>query len=466
MNKFCMKCGSKIDQTTGLCPQCSPQDITKKNIVQDGQKKSKKNTLLLVAVAVVVSIVIFSIINGIATSSDIDKDTDGISNSSKQEEIKTTEPETYVTSLTEEQLKSFEKLLNGMPRSLDAMEDHFNRTDAVVGTFICSSFWNQPKETMFDYYFSNDYKIIQNDNEGYSVTYEFDAEKVLFILNDVFELDVTKELSRAKYYFKENKFYYSTEVYGMGYETITYSVDSYEYTTDGYFKIKTNYKHTDYDGNVNKGDDRYYIVKPDKHQEYGDYWKFREIGFEDNVIWTNDASYKDDTIGWKKPLIDTVSDFRMRDANGEDAKYYLFDMEKDGVPEVLAEYETRYGGKKLKLFYFNGKTYESNEFSSDVFYYVPGGKNILISYKESGMNYDDVFAIKNGDLTKVATGKYLDELVPGYGSEYFWGKVKVSQEEYNKKLNSYLNTQKKVSYKNGQSYDFEKLYSAISDYPV
>lgn len=65
MSKFCGKCGSKLDEITGLCPQCDKETIIQKEINKNRKKAKHKSiiriSIIVVAVVFVAAIAFFSL---------------------------------------------------------------------------------------------------------------------------------------------------------------------------------------------------------------------------------------------------------------------------------------------------------------------------------------------------------------------------------------------------------------------
>ena len=209
-------------------------------------------------------------------------------------------PEDYVSEdemLTDEQIASFKNLLSGMSSSLLGIYEGQNKIDTVLNSFVYSSLWGQASGTMYDYYFPGEYKDTVSDtmrqDYGYDISCEFNADKTLFILNDVFGLGVTKDYSDANCHFEGDTFYYTMVMYPKGAEgSIVDEFASYESVSDGYFLIKTNQIVTDFDGFVETYPGWYFVAKPCHHDEYGDYWAIREYGFDGERLWTNEEVSK------------------------------------------------------------------------------------------------------------------------------------------------------------------------------
>ncbi len=244
----------------------------------------KKILAIIMSLVVLATFTFFAVGSG---DKDSEESTTELTTENKTEaDVTTTEPETELPTLTDEQIKSFEKLMNESLFSNTNYNEKSTGIDYIVNTYICASFWSTPDRTMFDHYFPDDYKEKYSETGGpYSnITYEFDADKVLFILNDVFGYNATKELRSERFYFSGDKFYYTIRPMFTDFSTVEFSVDSYEPVADGYFKLNLNYVVYEYGtGDVTKGEEGYYIVKPLKHEKYGNYWKFKEIGKDDKV---------------------------------------------------------------------------------------------------------------------------------------------------------------------------------------
>lgn len=65
MSKFCGKCGSKLDEITGFCPQCDKETIIQKEINKNRKKAKHKSivriSIIVVAVVFVAAIAFFSL---------------------------------------------------------------------------------------------------------------------------------------------------------------------------------------------------------------------------------------------------------------------------------------------------------------------------------------------------------------------------------------------------------------------
>lgn len=378
----------------------------------------------------------------------------------------TTEPE--ITELTDAHLKSFEKMMNEMFFSLDGFEDYNNKIDTIINNFICSAFWAFPDGTMFDYYFPGDYKEVGTeptfDESGVIVDYEFDAKKVLFILNDVFGLDVTNKYTRKDFYFQGDKFYYTAYSYGKGPELAEHKVVGYETMSDGYFKIRTQYVFIDYRDNnkTTTSNGWYFVTKPAKHNEYGDYWKIKEFGINTQCIWTNNENSKNGD-DWKSKLKDTVYEVeKNKESSDVDCRYYLVDIDNNGIPEMLCDYQVSAYGKDF--FYIVDENVNVKSFPGGVFYYIPNSKKILISSGRMGYYYDEIYKLDNGKLSEVSSGNSIEEPYEGYGSEFFWEDVKMSKNDYDKKMNYYFDTNKQISEYDMTSFDKKTILNVIDNY--
>ena len=372
------------------------------------------------------------------------------------------EPE--LTELTEEHLQSFEELLNGMPFSLDGFENYYNKKNTIINSFICSAFWAMPDGTMYDYYFPDQYKKLKlvptEDGAGTLIEYEFDADKVLFILNDVFGLGVTESYSNGDFVFMNGNFYYTAALYGKGGDGETkYEVDSYERVEDGYFKIKTTYIYTDYYDNnsVTKGESWYYIAKPSKHEVYGDYWKIKEFGFEDEIIWSNDSSYEDDEIGWKRKLINELYVCKYEYWSSSSDKYYLADVDGDDVPEMLVDYNSG-----VCIYYYNGQVFQKEDLPYGEVYVMPQKGLIRFNHSYRGNCGDIIYKIDKGTFYEVESGEYYGSMESA--DFYQWEGSEVTEQQYYNKLDSVFDTHNQKSLEDYNQYSYSTIFEAVEDY--
>lgn len=60
MSKFCGKCGSKLDEITGFCPQCDKETIIQEEINKD-RKKAKHKSIIRISIIVVAVVFVAAI---------------------------------------------------------------------------------------------------------------------------------------------------------------------------------------------------------------------------------------------------------------------------------------------------------------------------------------------------------------------------------------------------------------------
>lgn len=57
MNNFCVKCGARLDETTGLCPKCDVEEKVSKKAKRKGRKNQKKTKVIFSIVILLVVVI-------------------------------------------------------------------------------------------------------------------------------------------------------------------------------------------------------------------------------------------------------------------------------------------------------------------------------------------------------------------------------------------------------------------------
>ncbi len=242
-------------------------------------------------------------------------------------------PEDYVSeedlatpeALTEEQLESFNDLLNAEFDIWGYKVEGSTINEYYINNYIYNRFFASEEYTMYDHYFPGEIQKGYSDplnkfGETYAQNmgcYIYDADKVLFILNDIFGLGVTTDEATDYYYFKDDKFYYAEAQDSVG--TLLY--DEYEITScqmqsDGYYLINvTHYSRWGGVGTVEGIDEMEFVVKPCAHAQYGDYWEIKDMKSKDVT---------DNVNNWQKDL--TTGYWY-----NADESEYIYKFEDDGM---------------------------------------------------------------------------------------------------------------------------------------
>ncbi len=189
-----------------------------------------------------------------------------------EEDVK--EKDDNATALTEAQIKSFEKFLSDSYEELFYIQKY---TSDVYSLTNCHFFGF----SVYRHYFDTEPKRVTNETNRYFYM-EYDAQEILFILNDVYGLNISESSSDdVKYYFDSGKYYCISATGGENQEPVNLHnlvIDSQSKLDDGYFKIEFTYT-TSYDTVINSQstDKGYFVVKPATHEKYGDYWKIKDF---------------------------------------------------------------------------------------------------------------------------------------------------------------------------------------------
>ena len=189
--------------------------------------------------------------------------------------------------LSKEQLESFDELINADFDIWGNKVEGSTINEYYINNYIYNGFYADEKSTMYNYYFPNQIQMGFSDplnkfNDTYSQNghcYIYDADKVLFILNDVFGLNVTTTEATDYYYFYNDKFYYCSNSSGAG--NLYYTereITANEKQSDDYYLITITQYSKDFDTNtIVETQEMEIVAKPSTHSQYGDYWAIKSM---------------------------------------------------------------------------------------------------------------------------------------------------------------------------------------------
>lgn len=167
--------------------------------------------------------------------------------------------------------------------------------------------------------------------------------------------------------------------------------------------------------------------------------------------------------GWKQAYRDYIQE-DLRDTAGsggtdslmEEARYYLFDVNGDQVPELFIDYMFTYAGQRLCT-YSDGQVKEQSLYatSSGGLSYLLGENLLLASGGRMDVYYDVLYRIENGQLVQVARGDYVTNFEASNESDdlvfdYKWNGEPVSQATYQSSLEALFDTNQAVQLENEQ----------------
>lgn len=155
------------------------------------------------------------------------------------------------------------------------------------------------------------------------------------------------------------------------------------------------------------------------------------------------------------------------DSLEDTVEYHLFDLNRDGVPELWINYGiTAYGGKLCT--YSGGEVHTA---STNVYflYYLPDKALFLDSGGYMDMGHDTIYRLENGQFTQVAKGVSTVVYVDGYPQfdenddpiyEYAWNDAPVEQSVYEQKLKATFDVSQAEQLENGVTY--REILSTLS----
>lgn len=168
---------------------------------------------------------------------------------------------------------------------------------------------------------------------------------------------------------------------------------------------------------------------------------------------------------WKRAYIDYIASCNPEGIDSFDLIY----LDQDDIPElvIIGKYS---GYGSIILNYADGKVHDTN-LSRLQFSYIER-ENLLLNYGGvTGVYFDYIFSIIDGELTEIATGDYeimYVEEAEEDGEEvtvyqYMWNHKMVSEEEYNQELNL-IYDQSKARYCQEPGIPLDKITEVIMNY--
>lgn len=151
---------------------------------------------------------------------------------------------------------------------------------------------------------------------------------------------------------------------------------------------------------------------------------------------------------WKKAYLDWLRE----DESAFESDFALLHINADGIPEIYYVFE-QMGGT---LCSYNG----SNVIHQDLakLYYMEKKIFFLDSCGRMGVYYDTVYALEDGTFQVMHNGEfgYLDDSLDANGERiytYLWDSVKISEDEYERRLNTAFDIEQSTPYETSLSYE-------------
>lgn len=177
--------------------------------------------------------------------------------------------------------------------------------------------------------------------------------------------------------------------------------------------------------------------------------------------------YQPDQNAWKQLYKDYVNNVILKDPDYPHTgiSYSLLDINLDGTPELLVDYNYTAGGFRLATVYNGALNVKSlmwgricNLADENMFLHTGG---------RTGAYFDQIYEVRNGRIICVQNGSWTDGVAENggqYKPSYFWNGTSVSETEYLSLVKSYVNSDvDKLD--SGKTYDTANaLFKAIDRY--
>lgn len=173
--------------------------------------------------------------------------------------------------------------------------------------------------------------------------------------------------------------------------------------------------------------------------------------------------------GWKQAYLAHIEDRRTRFPENvwEEVDFYLLDINGDEIPELYINYGSTAAGSELCT--YNGKEVKSAYMWESGLSYIKGANKAWDAGGHQGVYHDIVYTIKDGEFYGIAKGENTQDIREGHEDEktFTWDGQSVSEDEYQKKLNSFIDTEQAVWVYEAEKEsvcDYSTIIDAINQY--
>ena len=147
--------------------------------------------------------------------------------------------------------------------------------------------------------------------------------------------------------------------------------------------------------------------------------------------------------------------------------FWLLDVNGDEIPELYINYGVTSAGSELCT--YDGEKVNRVFVWESGLRYIKGANKAWDAGGHQGVYYDAVYTIKDGDFIEVAKGEHTQDIREGYEDEktFTWDGQSLSEDEYQKKLNSFIDTEQAVWVYEAEKEsvcDYNTIINAINQY--
>lgn len=147
--------------------------------------------------------------------------------------------------------------------------------------------------------------------------------------------------------------------------------------------------------------------------------------------------------------------------------FWLLDVNGDKIPELYINYGVTSAGSELCT--YDGEKVNRVFMWESGLRYIKGANKAWDAGGHQGVYYDAVYTIKDGDFIEVAKGEHTQDIREGYEDEktFTWDGQSLSEDEYQKKLNSFIDTEQAVWVYEAEKEsvcDYNTIINAINQY--
>lgn len=151
--------------------------------------------------------------------------------------------------------------------------------------------------------------------------------------------------------------------------------------------------------------------------------------------------------GWKQAYLAYIEEAHNENFSDEvwnRVDFWLLDVNGDEIPELYINYGITSAGSELCT-YDGEKVNRVSMWESDL-RYIKGANKAWDAGGHQGVYYDAVYTIKDGDFIEIAKGEHTQGMGDGHEDEktFTWDGQSLSEDEYQKKLNSFIDTERAV----------------------